>query len=82
MVVGWSLGAAGLGTQNVDWMLSALVTAHVNNMAGEASCLKGLPGGRGYSFSWPWPDLRPAQLLDSLDVIAACIIMSPLHAFM
>ncbi len=40
----------GLGVQSLDWCLSALVTAHVNNMAGEISCLKGLQGGKGYPF--------------------------------
>lgn len=50
LVVKHDLSASGLGTQTVDWMLSALVTGHVNNMAGEISCLKGLQGAKGYPF--------------------------------
>lgn len=41
---------AGLGVHSTDWILSALVVAHMNNMAGEISCLKGLQGAKGYPF--------------------------------
>jgi hypothetical protein len=44
------LTGAGLGIHNSDWILSALVTSHLNNMAGEISCLKGLQGMQGYPF--------------------------------
>lgn len=44
------LSAFGLGPHSVGWMLSALVAGHLNNMAGELSCLKGLQGQRGYPF--------------------------------
>ena len=44
------LSEAGLGVRTVDWLLSALLTSHINNMAGEISCLKGLQGGKGYPF--------------------------------
>jgi hypothetical protein len=44
------LSMVGLGTQTLDWCLSALVTGHLNNMAGEISCLKGIQGAKGYPF--------------------------------
>lgn len=44
------LSDVGLGVHSVDWILSALVIAHINNMAGEISCLKGLQGAKGYPF--------------------------------
>jgi hypothetical protein len=44
------LTANGLGKQSVSWVLSALVTGHVNNMAGEISALKGTLGAQGYPF--------------------------------
>ncbi len=44
------LSETGLGVHTVDWILSALVIAHMNNMAGEISCLKGLQGAKGYPF--------------------------------
>lgn len=44
------LNEAGLGVHSVDWILSALVIAHINNMVGEISCLKGLQGAKGYPF--------------------------------
>ncbi|HJW91534.1 MAG TPA: DinB family protein [Anaerolineales bacterium] len=44
------LSANGLGVQTVSWCLTALVTSHLNNMAGEISTLKGLQGARGYPF--------------------------------
>ena len=44
------LSMAGLGTRTLDWCLSALVTGHLNNMAGEISCLKGIQGAKGYPF--------------------------------
>lgn len=40
----------GLGVKTVSWCLTALVTSHMNNMAGEISTLKGLQGARGYPF--------------------------------
>ncbi|MCO6450079.1 MAG: DinB family protein [Caldilineales bacterium] len=45
-----NLSSQGLGKRNVDWCLSALMTGHVNNMAGEISCLKGVQGLQGYPF--------------------------------
>ena len=44
------LSEAQLGVQTVDWVLSALVASHINNMTGEISCLKGLQGAKGYPF--------------------------------
>jgi hypothetical protein len=44
------LTSAGLGQQTVGWMLNMLVAGHLNNMAGELSCLKGLQGLKGYPF--------------------------------
>ena len=44
------LSALGFGPSNVGWVLSALVVGHVNNIAGEISCLKGLQGAQGYPF--------------------------------
>jgi hypothetical protein len=44
------LTSAGLGQQTVGWMLNVLVASHLNNMAGELSCLKGLQGLKGYPF--------------------------------
>jgi hypothetical protein len=44
------LSAYDLGQRSVGWMLNALVAGHLNNMAGELSCLKGLQGLRGYPF--------------------------------
>lgn len=44
------LSANGLGVRSVGWMLTALIAAHTNNMAGEISCLKGLQGAQGYPF--------------------------------
>jgi len=44
------LSMVGLGKQTLDWCLSALVTGHLNNMAGEISCLKGIQGAKGYPF--------------------------------
>ena len=44
------LSAQGLGRRSVGWMLNALVAGHLNNMAGELSCLKGLQGLKGYPF--------------------------------
>jgi hypothetical protein len=39
-----------LGNRSVSWILSALITSHLNNMAGEISALKGLQGKKGYPF--------------------------------
>jgi len=44
------LTANGLGVQTIGWCLSALVTGHLHNMAGEISALKGLQGSKGYPF--------------------------------
>lgn len=44
------LTAIGLGVQTIGWCLSALVTGHLHNMAGEISALKGLQGSMGYPF--------------------------------
>ncbi|HEX8219379.1 MAG TPA: DinB family protein [Chloroflexia bacterium] len=44
------LSALGFGPSNVGWVLSILVVGHVNNIAGEISCLKGLQGAKGYPF--------------------------------
>jgi len=40
----------GLDVHSLSWFLSALVTSHINNMAGEISTLKGLQGAKGYPF--------------------------------
>lgn len=44
------LTGVGLGRRPLGWCLSALVIAHLNNMAGEISCLKGVQGAKGYPF--------------------------------
>jgi hypothetical protein len=44
------LSAVGLGERTVGRMLNVLVAEHLNNMAGELSCLKGLQGLKGYPF--------------------------------
>ena len=44
------LTAHGLGVQTVGWCLTALISAHLNNMAGEISVLKGIQGALGYPF--------------------------------
>lgn len=44
------LSFVGLGTRSVSWCLTALITSHLNNMAGEISVLKGIQGLRGYPF--------------------------------
>ena len=44
------LSQVGLGQRTVAWMLNVLVAGHLNNMAGELSCLKGLQGLKGYPF--------------------------------
>jgi hypothetical protein len=44
------MSASGLGVRTVDWCLSALITSHINNMAGEISALKGVQGAKGYPF--------------------------------
>jgi hypothetical protein len=46
----YDLSSDGLGRQSMRWCLNALVISHVNNMAGEASVLKGLQGAKGYPF--------------------------------
>jgi hypothetical protein len=44
------LSRQGLGSRSIGWALNALVAAHLNNMAGEISALKGVQGARGYPF--------------------------------
>ncbi|MEA2572879.1 MAG: hypothetical protein QOH93_177 [Chloroflexia bacterium] len=44
------LTGLGFGPSTVGWVLSALLIGHVNNIAGEISCLKGLQGAKGYPF--------------------------------
>ena len=44
------LSAQGLGHRTVSWIFNALIIGHLNNMAGEISCLKGLQGAKGYPF--------------------------------
>ncbi len=40
----------GFGTRSVAWVFGNFVVGHVNNHCGEASCLKGLQGAKGYPF--------------------------------
>src|SRR5262249_37315434 len=42
------LSAIGWGKSSLQFILSAVVQAHLHNMAGEISCLKGLQGLKGY----------------------------------
>jgi hypothetical protein len=44
------LSGAGSGQVTLGWVLSRLVVGHVDNIAGEISCLKGLQGLQGYPF--------------------------------
>lgn len=44
------LSGLGMGRQPLSWALSLLLVGHINNLAGEISCLKGLQGARGYPF--------------------------------
>ncbi len=44
------LTADGMGVRTIGWAIGVLVPAHVHNMAGEISCLKGIQGVRGYPF--------------------------------
>lgn len=44
------LTGVGMGFRSLDWCLSALITGHINNMAGEISALKGVQGAKGYPF--------------------------------
>ena len=39
-----------LGKQTVGWVFGNFVVGHLNNHCGEASCLKGLQGAKGYPF--------------------------------
>lgn len=39
-----------LGVRTVGWCLGTLIIAHLNNMAGEISTLKGIQGAQGYPF--------------------------------
>jgi DinB superfamily len=47
---GVDLSGVGLGTRTVSWVLNALIAAHLNDMAGEISALKGVQGARGWPF--------------------------------
>ena len=44
------LSGVGLDERTVGWMLNVFVVGHLNNMAGELSCRKGLQGLKGYPF--------------------------------
>ena len=44
------LSGAGEGWVTLGWILSRHVVGHVDNIAGEISCLKGLQGLQGYPF--------------------------------
>jgi hypothetical protein len=43
------LSSIGMGSVAVSWVLSRYVIGHADNICGEASCLKGLQGARGYA---------------------------------
>jgi hypothetical protein len=45
-----NLSRLGLGSRPVSWVLGNISVAHVHTHCGEAACLKGLQGGRGYPF--------------------------------
>lgn len=45
-----ALSGLGLGEQNLAWVINTLLIGHVNNIAGEISCLKGCQGHQGYPF--------------------------------
>ncbi len=42
------LTAFGMGQPTLYWVVSRLLAAHLDNMTGEISCLKGLQGVKGY----------------------------------
>jgi len=42
------LSTIGLGTRTLAFTLNRIILAHLDNMTGEVSCLKGLQGARGY----------------------------------
>ena len=44
------LSQAKLGVRSVGWMISALVIAHVHDLTGEISSIKGAQGLKGYPF--------------------------------
>jgi hypothetical protein len=44
------LSQAGLGMRSVGWMLGALVIAHLHDLTGEISAIKGAQGLKGYPF--------------------------------
>jgi hypothetical protein len=44
------LSSIGMGHVNLGWAISMLVIGHINNIAGEISCLKGVQGAQGYPF--------------------------------
>ena len=39
-----------LGEKTLSWSISNLVLAHIHEMMGEMSCLKGIQGAKGYPF--------------------------------
>jgi DinB superfamily len=44
------LSGVGMGQESLGWVLGRRLVGHVDNIAGEISCLKGLQGLRGYPF--------------------------------
>ena len=40
----------GMGQQPTSTLVAGIVIQHINNHAGEISCLKGLQGAKGYPF--------------------------------
>jgi hypothetical protein len=44
------LSGIGMGQVSLGWAISLLVIGHINNLAGEISCLKGIQGAKGYPF--------------------------------
>ena len=43
------LSAMGMSPVTLSWVLSRYVVGHADNICGEASCMKGLQGARGYA---------------------------------
>jgi hypothetical protein len=44
------LSGVGMSQESLGWILGRQLVGHVDNIAGEISCLKGLQGLRGYPF--------------------------------
>jgi hypothetical protein len=44
------LSSMEIGKRTLSWCVTALITSHLNNMAGEISTLKGIQGAKGYPF--------------------------------